>query len=128
MEVDIILEPDLGPAQLVELATAAEKYGIRALWTSNAVAHWDPFLSLGPFGHVFGTDGDEELPLATHRHVQSICQPQVTILAVQQSFALLPFLLIGNDNFVSSHYGQEDDVKIFALKRIHRANAQPLIT
>ena len=35
MEVDIILEPDLGPTQLVELATAAEKYGIRALWTSR---------------------------------------------------------------------------------------------
>ncbi len=48
MEVDIILEPDLGPAQLVELATAAEKYGIRALWTSNYFAHWDPFLSLVP--------------------------------------------------------------------------------
>lgn len=48
MEVDIILEPDLGPAQLVELAAAAEKFGIRALWTSNYFAHWDPFLSLVP--------------------------------------------------------------------------------
>ena len=48
MEVDIILEPDLGPAQLVELATAAEKYGIRALWSSNYFAHWDPFISLVP--------------------------------------------------------------------------------
>ena len=46
MEVDIILEPDLGPAQIVELATAAEKYGIRGLWTSNFFAHWDPFISL----------------------------------------------------------------------------------
>ena len=48
MEVDIILEPDLGPSQLVELATTAEKYGIRALWTSNYFAHWDPFISLVP--------------------------------------------------------------------------------
>lgn len=48
MEVDIILEPDLGPAQLVELAVAAERYGVRALWTSNYFAHWDPFISLVP--------------------------------------------------------------------------------
>ena len=48
MEVDIILEPDLGPAQLVELAQAAERYGIRAIWTSNYFAHWDPFISLVP--------------------------------------------------------------------------------
>ena len=48
MEVDIILEPDLGPAQLLELAVAAEKYGIRALWTANYFAHWDPFISLVP--------------------------------------------------------------------------------
>lgn len=48
MEVDIILEPDLGPAQLVELAEAAERYGIRAIWTSNYFAHWDAFISLVP--------------------------------------------------------------------------------
>ncbi|MCL4721452.1 MAG: LLM class flavin-dependent oxidoreductase [Gammaproteobacteria bacterium] len=48
MEVDIILEPDLGPDQLVALAEAAEGYGIRALWTSNYFAHWDPFISLVP--------------------------------------------------------------------------------
>lgn len=48
MEVDIILEPDLGSAQLVELAVAAEKYGIRAVWMSNYFAHWDPFISLVP--------------------------------------------------------------------------------
>lgn len=48
MEVDIILEPDLNPGQLVELATAAERYGIRGLWTSNYFAHWDPFISLVP--------------------------------------------------------------------------------
>jgi hypothetical protein len=43
---------------------------------------WDPFLRLGPFGHTFVANGDEEFPLATHRHVQAISQPQVTILAV----------------------------------------------
>lgn len=48
MEVDIILEPDLGPSQLVELAQAAERYGIRAIWTSNYFAHWDAFISLVP--------------------------------------------------------------------------------
>lgn len=46
MEVDIILEPDLTPAQITELGQAAERYGIRAVWTSNYFAHWDPFISL----------------------------------------------------------------------------------
>ncbi len=45
MEVDIILEPDLTPRQVAELGVEAEKYGIRALWTSNFFAHWDAFLS-----------------------------------------------------------------------------------
>ena len=46
MDVDIILEPDLTPPQIIELAKAAEGYGIRAVWTSNYFAHWDPFISL----------------------------------------------------------------------------------
>ncbi len=45
MEVDIILEPDLTPSQIRELGVEAEKYGVRALWTSNFFAHWDAFLS-----------------------------------------------------------------------------------
>lgn len=46
MDVDIILEPDLNPGQITELGQAAEKLGIRAVWTSNYFAHWDPFISL----------------------------------------------------------------------------------
>lgn len=48
MEVDIILEPDLSPGQVSELGQKAEKYGIRALWSSNYFAHWDCFMSLLP--------------------------------------------------------------------------------
>lgn len=48
MDIDIILEPDLTPAQVAELGQAAERYGIRAVWTSNYFAHWDCFLSLVP--------------------------------------------------------------------------------
>lgn len=48
MDIDLILEPDLSPNQIVELGMAAEQYGIRAIWTSNYFAHWDGFLSLAP--------------------------------------------------------------------------------
>jgi 5,10-methylenetetrahydromethanopterin reductase len=48
LDIDIILEPDLTPEQITELGLAAESYGIRALWTSNYFAHWDPFISLVP--------------------------------------------------------------------------------
>ncbi|MCZ2154645.1 MAG: LLM class flavin-dependent oxidoreductase [Bryobacterales bacterium] len=48
MEVDIILGPDLTPAQVVEIGQAAEAYGIRALWVSNYHTNWDAFLSLVP--------------------------------------------------------------------------------
>ncbi len=48
MHIEIILEPDLTPAQVAELAVAAEGYGIRALWHSNYYAHWDPFVTLVP--------------------------------------------------------------------------------
>jgi len=48
VEIDIILEPDLSTQQIRELAVAAERYGIRALWMSNYFAHWDPFVALVP--------------------------------------------------------------------------------
>ena len=48
MDVDIILEPNLTPRQVLELGQVAERFGIRALWTSNYFAHWDAFLSLMP--------------------------------------------------------------------------------
>jgi alkanesulfonate monooxygenase SsuD/methylene tetrahydromethanopterin reductase-like flavin-dependent oxidoreductase (luciferase family) len=48
VDVDIILEPDISPSQVAELAVEAEKLGIRAIWTSNYHQHWDCFLSLAP--------------------------------------------------------------------------------
>jgi len=48
LDIDIILEPDLTPDQITELGEVAESFGIRALWTSNYFAHWDPFISLVP--------------------------------------------------------------------------------
>ncbi len=52
MEIDIILEPDLSPTQVAELGQKAERYGIRAIWSSNFFAHWDCFLSLVPLAQT----------------------------------------------------------------------------
>ena len=48
MDIDIILEPDVSPAEMAELAQEAEKLGVRALWASNYHQNWDPFLTLMP--------------------------------------------------------------------------------
>jgi 5,10-methylenetetrahydromethanopterin reductase len=48
MEIDVILEPDLAPARIAELARVAETLGIRTLWTSNYASSRDPFLSMVP--------------------------------------------------------------------------------
>ena len=52
MDIDIILEPDVTPQQMAELAVAAEKMGIRALWSSNYHQNWDAFMSLVPAAQV----------------------------------------------------------------------------
>ena len=48
MQIDIILEPDLSPAQVAELAVAAENYGFRTLWHSNYHQNPDAFVALVP--------------------------------------------------------------------------------
>jgi len=48
MDIEVILEPDITPGQLAEIAVEAENYGIRALWASNYHQHWDAFVSLVP--------------------------------------------------------------------------------
>jgi alkanesulfonate monooxygenase SsuD/methylene tetrahydromethanopterin reductase-like flavin-dependent oxidoreductase (luciferase family) len=46
MDIDIILEPDVTPQQMAELAVEAERLGIRAIWSSNYHMHYDAFLAL----------------------------------------------------------------------------------
>jgi alkanesulfonate monooxygenase SsuD/methylene tetrahydromethanopterin reductase-like flavin-dependent oxidoreductase (luciferase family) len=48
MDIDIILEPDVTPAQMAELGVEAERLGIRALWSSNYHFQYDAFLALAP--------------------------------------------------------------------------------
>ena len=48
MDIEIILEPDLHPNEIAEIAVKAEEYGVRALWSSNYHQNWDAFMSLVP--------------------------------------------------------------------------------
>ncbi|GIS40680.1 MAG: hypothetical protein Ct9H90mP13_05260 [Pseudomonadota bacterium] len=48
MDIEIIFEPDLHPNEIAEIAVKPEKYGIRALWSSNYHQNWDAFISLVP--------------------------------------------------------------------------------
>jgi 5,10-methylenetetrahydromethanopterin reductase len=48
MQLELILEPDLTPAQVAEIAVAAEKHGFRALWHSNYHQNPDAFVALVP--------------------------------------------------------------------------------
>lgn len=48
MQIDLILEPDLTPAQVAEIAVAAEQAGVRTLWHSNYHQNPDAFVALVP--------------------------------------------------------------------------------
>ena len=48
MDIEIILEPDLTPQQVAEIAVAAEEAGARTLWHSNYHDNWDAFVALVP--------------------------------------------------------------------------------
>ncbi|MCC5793107.1 MAG: LLM class flavin-dependent oxidoreductase [Chromatiales bacterium] len=48
MRVDVLLEPDQTPDQLVELARLCEQAGIQRMWLQNYVSCRDPFMSLMP--------------------------------------------------------------------------------
>lgn len=48
MELDLILEADLTPAQITELGVLAEGYGFRTLWAQNYARARDAFMSVVP--------------------------------------------------------------------------------
>jgi len=48
MDIDIILEADVSPAQFTELSVEAEKLGVRAMWSSNYHQNYDAFLTMAP--------------------------------------------------------------------------------
>jgi 5,10-methylenetetrahydromethanopterin reductase len=48
VQIDIILEPSLTPAQVADAAVAAEQYGFRTLWHSNYHQNPDAFVALVP--------------------------------------------------------------------------------
>jgi alkanesulfonate monooxygenase SsuD/methylene tetrahydromethanopterin reductase-like flavin-dependent oxidoreductase (luciferase family) len=48
VQLDVILEPDLTPAQVAEIAVEAERYGFRTLWHSNYHQNPDAFMALVP--------------------------------------------------------------------------------
>ena len=48
MDIDVILEADVGPQQFAELAVKAEKIGVRAIWSSNYHQNYDAFLVMAP--------------------------------------------------------------------------------
>ncbi len=48
MDIEIILDPNLTPEQVAEIAVAAEKGGVRMLWHSNLYSAWDAFVTLVP--------------------------------------------------------------------------------
>ncbi len=52
MKLDIILEPDLTPAEICELGLLAESFGFRAIWAQNYARARDAFMSLVPLANA----------------------------------------------------------------------------
>ena len=48
MDIDLILEPDLRPAQIAELGLLAEQLGFRGIWAQNYSSARDAFMCLIP--------------------------------------------------------------------------------
>lgn len=48
MDIEIILDANLTPAELAEIAVVAEQGGIRTLWHSNFPSTWDAFVAQVP--------------------------------------------------------------------------------
>src|SRR6478752_196571 len=48
MQLEVILEPDLSPAEVAEIAVEAERLGFRTLWHSNYHQNPDAFVALVP--------------------------------------------------------------------------------
>lgn len=48
MQIHIILEPDVTPAEVTELGLLAENVGIQGLWVQNYATARDPFMTLVP--------------------------------------------------------------------------------
>jgi len=48
MDIDLILEPDLRPAQIAELSLLAEQLGFRGIWAQNYSSARDAFMCLIP--------------------------------------------------------------------------------
>ncbi len=48
MDIDVIIEPDVSPQAMADLAVEAECLGVRAIWSSNYHMHYDAFLALAP--------------------------------------------------------------------------------
>jgi alkanesulfonate monooxygenase SsuD/methylene tetrahydromethanopterin reductase-like flavin-dependent oxidoreductase (luciferase family) len=48
MHLDLILEPNLSPAEIAELGQLAEQFGFRGLWAQNYSSARDAFMSLIP--------------------------------------------------------------------------------
>lgn len=57
MELDIILEADLRPAEIRELGLLAEECGFRAIWAQNYARARDAFMSLVPLAEASKTIG-----------------------------------------------------------------------
>ena len=53
MDIHIILEPDVTPAEVVELGLLAENCGIRGLWVQNYATARDPFMTLVPLARAW---------------------------------------------------------------------------
>src|SRR6478609_9660790 len=48
MQLEVILEPDLSPAEVADIAVEAERLGFRTLWHSNYHQNPDAFVALVP--------------------------------------------------------------------------------
>ncbi len=118
MNIEIILDPNLTPEQLAEIAVVAERGGVRTLWHSNFPSTWDAFIALVPAAMATSKIRLGVLALSPYEmHPLKICNAVLSLNEIAKGRAMVA---IGGGGAVLSAIREEGVYLNFKQLRVVR--------